>query len=84
MKVLKFYADWCGPCKAYAPIFESAAKSLNFEYENINVDKDTTGLAAEHKVQSIPTTVFIKEDGTIEKKVGLLQESQIKEIIENA
>ena len=41
MKVIKFYADWCGPCKTYAPVFDKVVKELNVEYENINVDKDT-------------------------------------------
>ena len=64
MKVIKFYADWCGPCKTYASVFDKVVKELNVEYENINVDKDTTGLAAKYKVRSIPLTVFINEDGT--------------------
>jgi len=81
MKVLKFYADWCGPCKAYAPIFEKAAKELKFEYENIDIDKDTNGLAAEYKIRSIPATVFINEDGTVTKEVGILTEDKIKQII---
>ena len=81
MKVIKFYADWCGPCKTYAPVFEKAAKELGFEYENINVDKDTTGLAAKHNIRSIPATVFIHEDGTTVKEVGILTEDKIKQLI---
>lgn len=82
MKIIKFYADWCGPCKVYAPIFEKVANSLNITYENINVDKDTTGLAAKYKVQGIPATVMIKEDGTFEKKVGLINEEKLTEILQ--
>lgn len=82
MKIIKFYADWCGPCKVYAPIFEKVANNLNITYENINVDKDTTGLAAKYKVQGIPATVMIKEDGTFEKKVGLINEEKLTEILQ--
>jgi len=81
MKVIKFYADWCGPCKSYAPVFDKVVKELNVEYENIDVDKDTTGLAAKYKVRSIPLTVFINEDGTSTKEVGMLSEEKLKQLI---
>ena len=81
MKVIKFYADWCGPCKTYAPVFDKVVTELNVEYENINVDKDTTGLAAKYKVRSIPLTVFINEDGTSTKEVGMLSEEKLKQLI---
>lgn len=85
MEIIKFYADWCGPCKVYAPIFEKVTSDLNVEYKNINVDKDTDGLAAEYKIRSIPATVIVKEDGTVIKEVGLLQEDKLTTLIkENA
>lgn len=81
MKVIKFYADWCGPCKTYAPVFDKVVNELNVEYQNINVDKDTTGLAAKYKVRSIPLTVFINEDGTSTKELGMLSEEKLKQLI---
>ena len=82
IKAIKFYADWCGPCKSYAKTWDKVTSEVeDVEFENINVDKDTTGLAAEHKVISIPTTVVIKEDGTTKKEVGVLSEIQLKELI---
>jgi len=81
MEIIKFYADWCGPCKVYAPIFEKVTSDLNVEYKNINVDKDTEGLAAEYKIRSIPATVIVKEDGTVIKEVGLLQEDKLTTLI---
>lgn len=81
MKVIKFYADWCGPCKTYAPVFDKVMSESNVEYENINVDKDTTGLAAKYKVRSIPLTVFINEDGTSTKELGSLSEEKLKQLI---
>ena len=81
MKVIKVYADWCGPCKTYAPVFDKVVTELNVELENINVDKDTTGLAAKYKVRSIPLMVFINEDGTSTKEVGILSEEKLKQLI---
>jgi len=81
MEIIKFYADWCGPCKVYAPIFEKVTSDLNVEYKNINVDKDTEGLAAEYKIRSIPAAVIVKEDCTVIKEVGLLQEDKLTTLI---
>jgi len=81
MKVLKFYADWCGPCKVYAPIFDKVVKESKIEYENIDIDKDIDGLAAKYKIRSIPATVFIYDDGTVVKEAGLLSEEILKDFI---
>ena len=83
-KVIKFYADWCGPCKLYAPIFEKVSEELKdkAEFVNVNIEKDTTGLAAEYKVQAIPTTVLVNE-GVEKSKTGRLEEEDLKNFILN-
>lgn len=83
MKIIKFYANWCEPCKAYSPIFEKVVKDLNLNYQNINIDKDKEGLAAKYKVMSIPATVFVKEDGTFIKETGMLTESILTQKIKS-
>jgi thioredoxin 1 len=82
VKAIKFYADWCGPCKTYDTIWQKVKKDLKeeVEYLEINVDKDTTGLAAKYKVRSIPFTVVIK-DGEERKETGLLQEQKLIELL---
>lgn len=82
-KVLKFYADWCGPCRVYAKTFDKVAEKYDdqLEFININIEKDTSGLAAEHKVRSIPHTVLIKEDGTVIPKTGRLSELELEELV---
>lgn len=82
-KVIKFYADWCGPCRSYAPTFDKVSEKYDgqMEFINVNVDKDTDGYAAKHNVRSIPHTTLIKEDGTEVKKVGMLSEVQLEELI---
>lgn len=81
-KVIKFYADWCGPCRVYAKTFDKVSEELkeDAEFVNINVEKDTTGLAAKYKVTSIPMTVIIK-DGVENIKSGRLSEEQLKTLI---
>ena len=81
-KVIKFYADWCGPCRVYAKTFDKVSEELkeDAEFVNINVEKDTTGLAAKYKATSIPMTVIIK-DGVENIKSGRLSEEQLKTLI---
>ena len=82
-QVIKFYADWCGPCRAYSPTFDKLAEKYNdqVEFVNVNVDKDTEGLAAKFKVRSIPYTVLLREDESSITKSGILSELELEELI---
>jgi len=83
VKAIKFYADWCGPCKMYSKIWDKVVEEVEgVDFVEIDVDKDSTGLAAKYKVRSIPMTVIIKEGEEI-KKTGLLQEKELKDLIIN-
>jgi len=82
IKVVKFYADWCGPCRLYAKTFDKVSQELNesVEFVNVNVEKDTEGLAAKFKVTSIPMTVVIKDEKE-NSKIGLMNEVELKNFI---
>jgi thiol-disulfide isomerase/thioredoxin len=85
-KVIRFHAEWCGPCKAYAPTWNRVVTENTepeVEFLEIDVDKDVSGLAVEHKIMSIPTTVVIKEGKIVAKKTGALSESELKVLIFN-
>ena len=81
--VIKFYADWCGPCKSYTPFFNEVKEELkeNYNFVEVDVDNDVTGLAANFKVMSIPATVVVDEDGAYNKKVGLMNPIELKKFI---
>ena len=82
-KVIKFYATWCGPCKIYGQTWNSVTPSYRdqVDFINIDVDKDTTGLTAKYKVETIPTTVLVREDGSNLVKKGRLSKEELTELI---
>ena len=82
-KVIKFYATWCGPCKVYGKTWDKVAEKYDgqVEFINIDIEADTTGLAAKYKVKSIPHTVLIKEDGTEIAKSGRIPQEELEELV---
>ncbi len=85
LQVKKFGADWCGPCKMIAPTVKRLQEKYNVEGSNveiqdINVDQDHDA-AAEYQIRSIPALVFVKNGQIVERKVGVITESQIEQII---
>ena len=65
--MVDFYADWCGPCQAYKPQFENCANSCTEDviFVESSVDKNFI------KVESLPSTIFIKNNQIIDKIVGI-------------
>jgi thioredoxin len=76
-QILYFSATWCGPCKNFKPIMESVSNSIPVQF--IDVDQNPT-LSAQYSIRSIPTLVFLKDGQEINKRPGVLSESQVKEI----
>lgn len=69
MKLIKLYADWCGPCK----VLEKMLKDCSIKYENVNIDSpDGEGLSIKYSVRSIPTLLMLDEnDNLVRKMTGL-------------
>lgn len=84
-RVIKFYANWCGPCKVYGPTFEKVKQQLqgDIEFLEVNIEQDPENLSGEYKVRGIPHTVVIKEDGTQVQASGRLGEQALKDLILN-
>ena len=67
MKVLDFYADWCNPCKALAPVLDKVLEEKKLNLVKINVEEDTDDLSAKYNVRNIPTVVVV-DDNDVEVK----------------
>tara|TARA_R110000772_G_scaffold17946_1_gene49753 strand:+ start:8704 stop:9015 length:312 start_codon:yes stop_codon:yes gene_type:complete len=79
--VLDFYADWCGPCRAYTPIIKNFALNNNdVSVGKVNVDENTQ-LAVKYGVRSIPATVFLKNGQLMSKLTGVIPTTQLTEVI---
>jgi thioredoxin 1 len=82
--IIDFYADWCGPCKAVAPVLEE----LSDEYDNqvliykIDTDKEQE-LSTLFGIQSIPTLLFIPVEGQPMMQKGAIPKSAFKQVIED-
>lgn len=82
--IIDFYATWCGPCKRVAPILEEIAQAYDGRLDVYKVDVDQEGeLAALFGVQSIPTILFIPQQGLPQKQVGALSKAQFEEQIKS-
>lgn len=79
MKVFKFYADWCGPCKMQTQIIKSAGDKITTPIEDVNIDENLM-LAQNFKIRSVPTMILVDADeNEIKRHVGLLKEAELIE-----
>ena len=76
--LIDFYADWCGPCNAMAPVIEELAKELEGKVKvgKINVDENPD-IAVEYNVMSIPTLIVFKNGKEEKRLVGLRNKEEL-------
>jgi thioredoxin len=82
--VIDFYADWCGPCKAVAPIMEELAAEYADSVIIYKVNtEDEQELAAAFGIRSIPSILFVPMDGQPQMAQGAMPKASFKEIIDD-
>ena len=78
-KILYFSAPWCGPCKQFGPIMDRISQT-GILVEKVNVD-NAPAVAAAYNVRSVPTIVVVNSTGNeISRSVGMLSESQVRQL----
>lgn len=82
--VIDFYAVWCGPCKATAPILDSLAKEYDgkVDFYKVDVDKQQE-LSTMFGIRSIPSLLFIPKEGKPQMQVGAMDHTQLENAIKS-
>ena len=82
--LVDFWADWCGPCKMLAPVFqEIAEETQGVKLAKVNVD-EAEEIARQFRIMSIPTLIVMKDGKPIKKSIGLISKQEMKELIDSA
>ena len=84
VRVLDFYADWCGPCKKQDPILEELESEYgDDDFRKIDVDEEQE-LANQYQVRSLPTVVVEREGEIVDRFVGFTGREDIEAALKQA
>ena len=80
--IVDFWATWCGPCRMLSPILDEVEEEMaeQISVVKVNVD-DADEIAAQYRIMSIPTLLFIKNGQIVDKTVGAMPKPALVEKI---
>ncbi len=83
VKLLDFWAEWCGPCKMMEPVFKELEDEFKgkVEFVEIDVDKDAA-MVQKYGVMSIPTYIVEKDGKEVGRRVGYTPKSEMVKLLQ--
>ena len=80
--MVDFWAEWCAPCRAIAPVLEQIAEASNggVRLMKVNVDENH-GLAVRYAIHSIPTILVFKDGAVVDRIVGAAPRAAIESVL---
>ena len=83
--LVDFWADWCGPCQAVAPVLDELAKDLDGQvtFAKVNVDENPD-ITRELGIRSIPTLFVFRNGKPVAQRTGAASRTELKNFIDQA
>lgn len=83
--IVDFWATWCAPCKAIAPLIDTIAQEYDGKVKvgKVNVD-DNPSIPSKYGVRGIPTIILFKDGKVVDQVVGAVPKSQLEALIKKA
>lgn len=82
--VVDFWATWCGPCRAFGPIFEQvSAKFEDVPFVKVDIDQ-SPDLASAAAIKAVPTVMVIKRGDVIYRQAGALLPADLEDLVNQA
>jgi len=82
-QVVKLSAQWCTPCRMFAPIFNQVKEKLELQgidFLEVDIDEQPE-LAYKYKVRSVPTTLIVENDAVLRSQAGSMTYSELEKFI---